>query len=127
MKALALKFYGEGYNCSQCIVKAFEEKFKVKVDEEIYKYLSAVNTGFGIGSFCSALAGGIVVFGIAFDDKDAHRARIKLIDSFYAYFESVNCSGLNESKNKYNGCSKVIAMAAFFTEMVLQEEGFEPK
>ncbi len=127
MKLLALKFYEEGYNCSQCIVKAFEEKFGVEVDEKLYEALNAVNTGFGIGSFCSALAGGIIVFGIVFDDKDARRARIRLIDSFYSYFGSLNCSGLNESKNKNNGCAKVIAMAAFFTEMILREEGFLPK
>lgn len=124
MKALALKFYNEGYNCSQCIIKAFQEKYDYPISDDVYLGLIAVNTGMGIGSFCSALVAAVMIFGFVFDKETAVRARLKLISCFDAYFGSLNCSGLNASKNKYKGCEKVISMAAYFTERILREEGF---
>lgn len=125
MRNIAVKYYNEGYNCSQCIIKAFQEKYGKSVNDDIYKCLSAVNTGFGVGTVCSALIAGIMIFGLVFDETKAARARLKLLAAFDTYFSSINCSGLNNSKNMYNGCGKVIAMAAFFTEDILLEEGFE--
>ena len=125
MRKLAVKYYNKGFNCSQCIIKAFEEKYGQRVSEDVYKWLSAINTGLGVGTVCSALMAGIMVFGLVFDETKAARARLKLLAAFDAYFNSINCSGLNESKNKYTGCGKVIEMTAFFTENILLEEGFE--
>ncbi len=124
MKEAALKYYNDGLNCSQCIIKAFEQKYGYAISDEIYSSLSAVNTGLGVGSVCSALIAGIMIFGLVFDEDTAHRARLKLLAFFDAYFESINCSGLNSSKNEFKGCDKVIVMAAYFTEQILLEEGF---
>ena len=39
MRKLAIKYYNEGFNCSQCIIKAFEEKYEKQVSEDVYKGL----------------------------------------------------------------------------------------
>ncbi len=124
MQNLAIKYYNNGFNCSQCIIKAFQEKYGQAISPEIYSALSAINTGLGIGTVCSAIVAGVMLFGILFDEETAHRLRLKLLTYFDAYFGSINCSGLSRSKNNYNGCDKVISMAAYFTEQILLEEGF---
>ena len=124
MKDLALFYYNEGYNCSQSVLKAFEEKYSYTIEPSLYKSLDAVNTGFGIGSLCSAIVGGIMIFGLVFDDITAHRARLKLLTHFDVYYNSVNCSGLNRARTPYGGCDKIISSAAYFTELILLEEGF---
>jgi len=124
LKTLAVRFYNEGYNCSQCIIKAFEEKYDYNIEDRSYSALSAVNTGFGVGMVCSALVAGILIFGLVFDEVTAHRARLRLLASFDAYFDSLNCSGLDSIKDSSSGCEKIISKAAYFTETILLEEGF---
>lgn len=124
MKNLALKHFQTDSNCSQCILKAFEEKYNYPLNPQIYKSLSAVNSGFGIGTVCSALIAGIIIFSTVFDEQTALRARLKLLSNFNSYFGTVNCSSLSPSKNSFNGCDKIIYMTAAFTEQILLEEGF---
>ncbi|MBE6008624.1 MAG: hypothetical protein E7235_05435 [Lachnospiraceae bacterium] len=124
MKNLAVLYYNEGYNCSQCILKAFEDKYSYHIEPTLYKSLNAVNTGLGVGSVCSAIVAGIMIFGLVFDDATAHRTRLKLLADFDAYYGSINCSGLNNARTRYGSCEKIISAAAYFTEMILLEEGF---
>lgn len=125
MKNLALKHFQTDCNCSQCIIKAFEEKYNYPVNREIYKSLSAVNSGFGIGTVCSALIAGIMIFSTVFDEQTALRARLKLLSIFKQRFGTINCSSLFPSKNGFNGCENIISVAADLTEKILLEEGFK--
>ena len=73
MKNETLEYYQNGYNCSQCLLKAADEKYNLKLSPQVYKSCSAINTGFGVGSICSVLIAGIMLFDIIFDKADAKR------------------------------------------------------
>lgn len=124
LKDLAVFYYNEGYNCSQCVLKAFEDKFSYTVDQSLYESLNAVSTGFGVGSICSALVGGVIIFGLVFDKITAQRARLKLLANFEAYYNTLNCSGLNNARTGYGSCERIISSVAYFTEITLLQEGF---
>ena len=124
LKDLAVFYYNKGYTCSQCVLKAFEDKYSYPIDQNLYTPLNAVNTGFGVGSVCSALVGGVFIFGLVFDEITAQRARLKLLANFDAYYNTLNCSGLSNARTGYGGCEKIISSAAYFTEIILLQEGF---
>jgi hypothetical protein len=121
MKNLALKYYNEGYNCSQCVLKADEEYFHIYVPEECFSMCSAVGNGFGIGVFCCALVAGTLVFGLIFNEKTATRLRIRLIYDFSLQYDLVNCSQLKD-ENGGEGCGLIISsVAELVYNMILEE------
>lgn len=122
MKKLAVQFYEGGYNCSQCIVKAFETKYHYPVPKEVYDSLNGVNNGFGIGGFCSGLVAGIMIFGLLFDQDTAKRLRIELLMRFQNEFGNVNCSALGKYKTGYSNCNAIIAGIACIVEDIIQGE-----
>lgn len=62
----ALKFFDEGYACSQSVLLAFSEEFKL--DENIAKLISSTFGG-GMGRLrekCGAVTGGFMVLGLKY-------------------------------------------------------------
>ena len=124
LKDLAVYYYNCGYNCSQCILKSFEDKFSYTVDPILYKTLNAVNTGFGVGSICSALAGGVMIFGLIFDEITAQKARLRLLASFDSYYNTLNCSALSNKRTVHGSCEKIISYTAASVESIILETDF---
>ncbi|MBR1443936.1 MAG: C-GCAxxG-C-C family protein [Firmicutes bacterium] len=118
LKKYALEYYREGYNCSQCILKAAEKVYKVKVTKEMIKMCSAVNMGFGTGGICSTIIGGIMVFGLVFDENTAKSMRLKLIVRFSEKYGCTECARLQK---KVGGCEKLISDTADMIEMIIKE------
>ena len=119
LKKYALEYYSEGFNCSQCILKAAEKAYKVKVTNEMIKMCSAVNMGFGIGGMCSTLVGGIMVFGLIADENTAKSMRLKLIIEFKEKYGCTECARLQK---KAAGCEKLIADTADMIERIIREK-----
>ena len=119
LKKYALEYYREGYNCSQCILKAAEKVYKVKVTDEMIKMCSAVNTGFGIGGMCSTIIGGIMVFGLVSDENTAKSMRLKLIIGFREKYGCTECAKLQK---KSVSCEKLIGDTADMIERIIREK-----
>lgn len=121
MKDRALEYYYKGYNCSQCILKAAEQKYKIPISKQSLNLCTGVCNGFGTGGFCSVIAAGIMILGLLFDESTVKRLRIKMLDEFQNRYSSLNCAQLKD-KNKEYYCDKFIPEAADIIDNIIMEE-----
>jgi len=121
MKDKALEYYRQGYNCSQCILEAAKQKYKIPISDQSIKLCNGVCNGFGVGGICSVIVAGIMVLGLLFDEKTVKRLRLKLITEFQNKFSYINCSQLKESMGKYS-CDKFITEAADLIDKIIEQE-----
>lgn len=74
----ALNFFDEGYACSQSVLLAFSEEFKL--DENMAKLISSTFGG-GMGRLrekCGAITGGFMVLGLKYGNLDPKNMDTKL-------------------------------------------------
>ena len=122
MKNLATDYYNRGYNCSQCILKAFETKYKIPITKQAYEMCTGINTGFGVGTTCSVLVAGIMIFGIMFDEQTAKRLRMKLLNTFHDRHKSLNCDALLKKRGSNRKCDKIVFEVAEMIDNIILEE-----
>ncbi len=125
MKDKVLNYYYQGYNCSQCILKAAEQKYKIPISNQSIKLCNGVCNGFGVGGICSVIVAGIMVLGLLFDEKTVKRLRLKFITEFQDKFSVLNCSQLKEKMGEYS-CDKLILEAADLIDKIIEEEQQNP-
>jgi len=94
LRERAARYFGEDYNCAQCILKAAEEEYGVEVAGQFYPALAAVSGGLGIGAACCALVAGIMLFGLVADESAAKSMRIRLLAEFSDLYSDINCAAL---------------------------------
>lgn len=116
LKDKAIEYYQRGYNCSQCIIKACEEEFDLKIASDCYKSLDGVYNGFGIGSTCCVLIACIMIIGIVGDDV-AYK-RLKMTEGFKKKLGTTECCII---KNEA-GCERIITSACEVLSSVLKAE-----
>lgn len=119
MKKKALRYYQEGYNCAQCIIKAAAEQYGFELPKESLNCCRGVNNGFGIGGICSALVGAVMVFGLLFEAERARLLRLELFLRFHEKHESLNCCSLSTCNAN---CNALVEDIAQLTEGIIQEE-----
>ncbi len=121
MKHQAVNYYNNGYNCSQCILKAAERTFKVPISKQGVKMCAAVCSGFGVGQMCSCLIAGIMIFGLLFDESTSKRLRMKLLNGFNQKYPNFNCSILKKNSDE-DICEQIVADIAELVEIIVTEE-----
>lgn len=121
LKEKALYFYQEGYNCSQCILKAAEQVYKIPISKNSLNMCSGISTGFGIGGMCSVLIAGIMVFGLMFDEQKAKRLRIKFLNEFNSKHHNLNCSALKQERKQGLHCEELVCDIADLIEKIIDE------
>ena len=119
MRKLAVEFYNEGYSCSQSILKAAEIVYKVKVPEESINMCKGVGSGFGAGNLCCALIGGVMVFGLLFDEGTTKCMRLRLFDAFRQKYGSIQCAAL--TRQVKGDCDQLVADTAEITQELIEE------
>lgn len=119
MKQKALRYYQEGYNCAQCILKAAAEQYHFPLPQTSLNCCRGVNNGFGIGGICSALVGAVMVFGLLFEAERARLLRLELFLRFHETHESLNCCSLSACNSN---CNALVEDIATLTEEIIEEE-----
>ncbi len=119
MRELALKYYRQGYNCSQCILMAAQQTYKLSVPKPCFNMCSGVNMGFGIGNMCSVVIAGVMVFGLMFDTGVTKKLRLKLMTQFKEKYGNFNCSVLIK---EHNQCADLIQGIADMIDKLIKEE-----
>ena len=117
MRKLAIEYYRNGYNCSQCILKAASVKFNFSLSKYCLKMCSPVSNGFGIKSTCSVLIAAIMVLGVMFNETCAKRLRIRFLNDFATKHGSLNCAHLKKDR-----CEEIISSAADILEKIILSE-----
>ncbi len=98
----ALKYYDEGCSCSQCILRACETEYNIKISDDCYAACEGLYNGLGIGSCCGVLLSAIMAIGIICDNAAYYR--IEMAERFNLKFGSLNCCKLKNN----NGCDFLI-------------------
>ena len=99
-----IRFYNQGYDCAQCIVKAMEGK--VEYDEAtVMKAVSSMGMGLLEGSICGAILGALAVIGLRYGNASPDPGIKGVIIIKRAQF-------LTEFKKKYNGltCPEIMGL-----------------
>lgn len=122
LKKKALYFYNNGFNCSQCIIKACESVYNIPISRQAIKMCSTVNNGFGVGGMCSVLIAGIMVFGILFDEDIAKSKRIKFLSEFQEKHKDINCAQLKSERKHGSRCEELIGEVSDLIEKIVKEK-----
>ena len=125
------KYYTSEYdlNCSEVIIYAASDEYKMKLKSETFKAMSSFGGGMAVESVCGAITGSLAVIGILFTCERAHEGdRVKkLCQEFFQKFEAVlntnNCAVLKANYKKEDvGCRIMIETAAsILDEIVIRE------
>lgn len=115
MEKLALEYYKNGYNCSQCILKAAADRFDIVLPKKCLNMCRGINNGFGVGSVCSVLVAAIITLGLFFNEQSLKRVRINFLNDFNSKYGSLNCAQLKSKNN----CEKIISDVAQILEKII--------
>ena len=129
MKEKAVKYFMEGYSCSESIVKAAADEGYIS--EEAVSIATSFSGGMGVRCLCGAVAGSQMVLGAMFgrnDSRDGKKARA-LDKEFYEKFiqkHKVTCckvlsSGYSDfhSKDRRHHCSLLVSECCDIIEELL--------
>lgn len=112
----ALKFYNNGYNCAQCILKACEEEYSVKISEELLNSCNGLYNGLGVGGCCGVIIASIMVIGILCDNVPF--CRLEMVERFNKEFSSLNCCQLKKKCK----CDKIIIISCDILSDIIDKE-----
>lgn len=101
----ALKFNEKGYNCAQCILKACEEEYEIKISEDCLNACNGLYNGLGVGRCCGVILACIMAIGIMCDDVPFYR--LEMVERFNSEFNSLNCCNLK----KGGKCNEIIEIS----------------
>ena len=122
MRDKAIFYYRQGFNCSQCILKAVEAVYGLPVSRQCVGVCAGVCTGFGVGGMCSVLIAGVMALGLLFDEQTVKRLRIRLFMMFGEAHKSMDCAVLKQGRTDGTACEKLVAEVAGMLETIIAEE-----
>ena len=113
----AVKFHGQGYNCAESIIKAFNEENQLDIPVGI---ASPFGGGMAVGTTCGAITGAIMAVGAVYGRVDAAeqnlsrqyaRAMMNKVKEKYGTYECISL------KRQGVSCDEIIA----YTYQLLNE------
>lgn len=130
MKDLAVKYFLQGYSCSESVVQAAIDKGYVP--KELLSVATSFSGGMGIRCLCGAVAGAQIVIGSMFgknDERDGMQARAlaKQFNEKFAEKYKVNCckvlsAGFEfHSAERKQHCSSMVGDSCDILENILKE------
>lgn len=105
----AVKYHGQGYNCAESIIKAFNDEAEANIPVSI---ASPFGSGMTVGSTCGAITGAIMAVGAVSGREEANeqnesrqyaRGLMRQIKEKYGTYECI------ELKKKGVSCDEIIA------------------
>lgn len=133
----AAKYFKEGYNCSQSVLKAGAETLGLRIPSDIIKATTGFSGGIGYsGCVCGALTGAVMLIGLARATMDAGRNKknkrvAKESALFYRWFErnfsSPCCRAIRQGRPFFNKevekrCTELTAQTARRVVEILRED-----
>jgi C_GCAxxG_C_C family probable redox protein len=117
----ASEYYGAGYNCSECLLKAFEETYRFPMSRQCYSLCGGISSGFGCDGTCSVLVAAVMILGLIFDKETVKKLRMKLFYEFTALHKDVNCFALKKDVAARGDCRVIINEIARITQKIINE------
>lgn len=106
-KSLAVKYYEEGFNCAQSILKAYGEVNSLEISQ-LLKASSSLGSGMKSGCACGALIGAELILGLLYSDnpKLLHMKNRTMHDQFKKIFGATCCRIIQGEQKKI--CPKIV-------------------
>jgi len=133
--ALSLKYFRNGFYCSEAILRAFNEVYDLKFPEQFYKISTAFGSGFGEAKCgCGAVTGGILVLSLIAgrninyeSERLAFSVTNELHDRFRETHKALCCRVLTRSIKWGSGehkilCEKYVIEAARITDDLIKRD-----
>ena len=128
MKETAVKYFLEGYSCSEAIVKSAADKGYISQDA--LAIATSFSGGMGVRCLCGAVAGSQMIIGAMFgktNENSGKKARefAKHFNEEFSKKYKVNCckvlsSGYDfASPERKNHCAKIVANCAEIVENIV--------
>ena len=134
LKDLAEKYYKQGYNCAESIIRAGNEYYDLKLDEQAFRMTGAFGGGLQVGDICGALSGSACVISSKYIETKAHECTdlkpimLKLVRAFQSQFSSRLCCQIKAKFfSKEVHCQNTVALASDVLEKVIAEYESEIK
>lgn len=129
LKDVAIKYYSEGYNCAESIIRAGNEYYGLNLHESDMRMTAAFGGGFQIGDVCGALSGAACVISCKYVEVKAHDHKEelrgitqKLVLAFQKKLGSRLCAKIKPVyHNKEVKCQNTVALSAEVLEQVISE------
>ena len=130
MKELAVKYFMEGYSCSEAMVQAAADKGYIS--QEALAIATSFSGGMGVRCLCGAVAGAQMVIGAMYgknSERDGKKARAlaKEFNETFAQKYKVNCckvlsAGYDfHSQERKNHCVNMVYDCALILDEMLEE------
>lgn len=122
------KYFDISYNlnCAETIIYACNEEYKLNLNEDTLKTMSAFGGGMGIEDVCGAITGALAILGIMFTKEKAHESTlIKTLSQefFKAFQEKLGSRNCAELKAKYRNndirCQRMMDASAEVLENII--------
>lgn len=127
LKEVAVKYYRQGYNCSESILRAGNEVYQLGLHDRDMIMSAAFGGGFQIGDVCGALCGAACVISSRYVETKAHDCEDlrpltqKLVIAFQKRMGSRQCAQIKPVfHTKELKCENTVAVSAEVLEDVLQ-------
>lgn len=128
LKDLAEKYYTQGYNCAESLVRAGNEYYHLGLDEKAFKMTGAFGGGLQVGDICGALSGSACVISSKYIETKAHDSEdlkplmLNFVRAFQTHFSSRVCSQIKAKFfSKEVHCLNTVTQTAEILEQVLTE------
>ena len=129
MKELAVKYFMEGYSCSEAMVQAAADKGYIS--QEALSIATSFSGGMGVRCLCGAVAGSQMVIGSMYgksSERDGKKARAlaKEFNETFAQKYKVNCckvlsAGFDfHSPERKQHCSGMVSDCAVILEDIIK-------
>ena len=131
MKEIAVKYFLEGYSCSEAVVQAAIDKGYSPI--ELLAAATPFSGGMGVKCLCGAVAGAMLVIGSMFGkdaQHDGKKARLiaKRFNERFSQKYKVNCckvlsSGFDDfhSQERKHHCCSMVSDSSEIVEALLKE------
>jgi C_GCAxxG_C_C family probable redox protein len=125
------KYYDKAYNlnCAEVMIYAANDEYKLNLNHDTFKTMSAFGGGMVVGDVCGAITGSLAVLGIMFTKNISHEStKIKELSKkfFNRYHSRLGYRDCMELKSKYHNdelrCSIMIETAADVLDEIITEE-----
>lgn len=128
LKDVAAKYYTQGYNCAESIIRAANEYYNLGLDEKACKMTAAFGGGMQVGDVCGALTGSACVISSkyvankAHDSADMHSVMVQMVRDFQQHFSSRVCREIKPKFfNREVHCQNTVTQAADVLEQVINK------
>lgn len=128
LKDLVAKYYEQGYNCAESIIRAGNEYYNLNLDENAFRMTGAFGGGLQVGDICGALSGSACIISSKYVKTKAHDCpdlkplMLKLVRAFQTRFSSRLCAQIKfKFYTKEVRCLNTVTMAAEVLEQVITE------